>query len=1044
MTKPLVRKHDVQGRGISIWVAVACLAACLTPRQASAQLDPLLFVKRTAPNVIVAIDLANRMLQDADESYYDPYTYTKSGAVWETTLGVTPATVTSRYRRKYIGFEHLDMGGNDRFRATTLSITGDANSSFLAFFQKTRLSVARLGLVQAVQRNAGVARFGMVKMRQSNARIVSERNEGPVWTLDENLESPTESDASSRWKVTRPVVDSMNGSIGGPVTAFIKTDSASANADTLAVLGKAIDQAGAFMPAGRDSRLVVDAPVAALLTDARAEAARLIAADTQCRNTVVILVVGGGEGGTSNGDPAATASTFLNVSGRRVPIYVIAIAPAAGSVAQLQAIAQNSGGAYVEITRAMIEAVPANGTVPDVVRAANMAIQHAFAAQADVDTAPSAALPLGPVTEWQTAGPLVGTVDLENARDASGAALANTRITTETGTLIPQRGNVLLTAGFGLPGFTGRLRAFRMYRPEADATKPYGWAFVTDGTPLWTARVPAAASRNIYTVLPDGQIVAFSAENTALLSPYLNTADPAGLIQFVRGQPLGAIVGSTPATLDPPSLDPPPDRDYPAFATSLAGRRSMIFVGANDGMLHAIDGRTGVEAWALVPFNLLPKLKALLDGQAPGAFTYFVDGSPKIADVRVGGAWRSVLIVGEGAGGTFYQAFDVSLDAMPAAVPSSSDDTTGLLSYFAVADRIPLVWSFPAYANFDAAIAPYGDVAAGATAIEKTVGESWSDPAVGQVESADGRYVALVGSGFLRRSLEQQFQRGGISAGTTFYMLDMSDGRVLDSRNVGNDGVAETLDNCVVNNDCRRMKNALQADPVATGPLDARFVTRAYIGDLDGRVWRFNLGLDGSKTPRFTSEPRLLFDATNVHPIFSSMASVNVGGSLDYLFFGSGSDSLPSNGVSQSYKLFGVLDNAGVGSKKFEVALEATDRSAGDEQVSAFPAVAGDIVFFSTTTFRPTTPCTAPTANLYAVTFVGGAAYDSTGDGRLTKDDTPKLRSVVGGRATAPFAADQHLVFAAGGKVEILGDPRDYNNGVGQMGVRILSWRERR
>jgi len=54
------------------------------------------------------------------------------------------------------------------------------------------------------------------------------------------------------------------------------------------------------------------------------------------------------------------------------------------------------------------------------------------------------------------------------------------------------------------------------------------------------------------------------------------------------------------------------------------------------------------------------------------------------------------------------------------------------------------------------------------------------------------------------------------------------------------------------------------------------------------------------------------------------------------------------------------------------------------------------------------------------------------------------LRSVAGGRATAPFAAAQHLVFAAGSKVEILGDPRDYNNGVGQMGVRILSWRERR
>ena len=77
------------------------------------------------------------------------------------------------------------------------------------------------------------------------------------------------------------------------------------------------------------------------------------------------------------------------------------------------------------------------------------------------------------------------------------------------------------------------------------------------------------------------------------------------------------------------------------------------------------------------------------------------------------------------------------------------------------------------------------------------------------------------------------------------------------------------------------------------------------------------------------------------------------------------------------------------------------------------------------------------------MTFLGGAAYDTNNSGSLTKTDSTKVRSVAGGRATAPFVVDQHLVFAAGGKVEILGDPRDYNNGFGQVGVRILSWRPR-
>ena len=35
-----------------------------------------------------------------------------------------------------------------------------------------------------------------------------------------------------------------------------------------------------------------------------------------------------------------------------------------------------------------------------------------------------------------------------------------------------------------------------------------------------------------------------------------------------------------------------------------------------------------------------------------------------------------------------------------------------------------------------------------------------------------------------------------------------------------------------------------------------------------------------------------------------------------------------------------------------------------------------------------------------------------------------------------------YAIFGAGGNVQLFGDPADYNNGVGQAGVRILSWRE--
>jgi hypothetical protein len=175
------------------------------------------------------------------------------------------------------------------------------------------------------------------------------------------------------------------------------------------------------------------------------------------------------------------------------------------------------------------------------------------------------------------------------------------------------------------------------------------------------------------------------------------------------------------------------------------------------------------------------------------------------------------------------------------------------------------------------------------------------------------------------------------------------------------------------------------------------------------------------------------------------MATVSVGAVQQYLFVGTGSDLLPQNKVNTQYALLVVQDQGPSGTRTAMIRLELTDGLAGDEKVSAFPAVAGDIVFFSTTTYRAGS-CAMPDGNLYAFTFIGGPAYDTTGDGKVTSSggaaDTPKIRTSAGARATAPFIVDQHLVVGVGKKIEMFGDPEDFNNGVGQAGVRILSWRE--
>jgi Tfp pilus tip-associated adhesin PilY1 len=510
--------------------------------------------------------------------------------------------------------------------------------------------------------------------------------------------------------------------------------------------------------------------------------------------------------------------------------------------------------------------------------------------------------------------------------------------------------------------------------------------------------------------------------------------------------PIGAPVSSTPAIFNPPSLDPPPDADYAAFVEKHKKRRSLVFVGTNRGILEAIDARLGIEVWGYIPYNLLAKLKTLRDGQSVGSFDFFVDSSPKIADVKVGGEWKTYLFIGEGTGGTFYQALDVTLPEIGDSIPPASDDLGTLLTYFSASDRIKFNWSFPSFTSFDptssTTFMPYGDLKATATAVEKSVGQTWSDPAVGQVINSLSPYVALVGSGFMPATAQAQANRGGQRAGTTFYVIRVSDGAILASKDVGDDNKSESVDNCHSAGDCTKIKNALQSDPLAAGPQGSRFISDAYIGDLDGRIWRFDLALGSGNIPEFSGGAVKLYDDPASQPIFNSMAEIDVGGTLRYLFVGTGSDLLPSTGVSQQYKLLGLLDQGSSGSVTFTRLLTKVDGVGDDEKVTAFPAVAGDVVFFTTTTFRPAVLCSLPDASLYALTFIGGAAYDSTGDNKVTSADSPKVTTIAGVRATAPFVVDQHLVFGSGDNLQLFGDAQDFNNGVGQAGVRILSWRE--
>lgn len=1019
-------------------------------KNAYIQTDPLRMVKnfcdpnvKVGPNIVIAMDTSMRMQYDADGYYYDEMFWDAAAAydskkepsprAVATSLGVAP---TARYyRRKYKNLVRTQNPGGETVRldAESISVVDDKNADFLTFYDTSRLGMARDGLLQAVEENMYVVNFGLVRTRHGVKPVIPEKagNESPVY-----LSSPAQSLVTGdvmtgtgqpkEWKVTWMMGPKSNVSTTSTTATQVVPVMEKASAETAGWLMQPVDSdAGrsekVLVPAGYDAGAVQDSPVATLLQDARAAVVTAMSKDDAkyrpCRNTAVILVVGGKDGGGADPVPVAESFKAVTVSGvtMRVPVYVVAVGAPDADLAQLQAVADAGGGELFAAYDGSQVAFAGNYVVQSVFR-------RAAEFKADEES------------EFQTASPIVGSVDLSYANDINGNALPNTSIS--AGGALSQGANVLITTGFSLPGFEARIRAFRTYKPESDWNKPDGYSFNQDGTRLWVAHTPGADQRNIYTYIPAAGYVAVTQANLAAIKPYLAVPDDeaaAVIIDVVRQQPLGAPISSTPALMAPPSMSPAPDAAYTTFATQRRTRRSMLFYGGNDGMVHAIDARLGVEVWAFVPFNMLPKLQTLLDGQPVDAFDYFVDASPKVADVKVGGSWRTYMFIGNGAGGTYYMAFDVSDAGL--GVSPTSNAAEAVLSRFTAPGVIPFVWSYPALSTFDHTIsnadAPFGDIRTSAPAAAKTVGHTVSTPAIAQVGDATSPWVMLAGSGFLSLTQQKQANRGSVNAGTTFYVIDAATGLLLASHDVGDDSSKDSL------------KAALEADPSTTGPRDSRIIDRAYIGDTEGALWRFNLTWSGTSIS--LAAPKVLYDAKEWNPIYASVAVVSDGSGGEYVFLPVGIDILPWTRTSKTsqFSIVGLQDLGGsTAVKKFELMLDKADGAGGDERPSSNPTVAGGIVFFTTTTEYPDTPCVPAQASLYALTPSGGIGYDLNGDGKMDNNDKPyKLAS---GRATAVFVADKHLYFGTDKGIEIFGDPQGYNNSIVRAFIRTLAWRERR
>jgi hypothetical protein len=346
-----------------------------------------------------------------------------------------------------------------------------------------------------------------------------------------------------------------------------------------------------------------------------------------------------------------------------------------------------------------------------------------------------------------------------------------------------------------------------------------------------------------------------------------------------------------------------PDCSYGAFAAFHSKRRRVIFVGANDGFLHAFDagvwGRdtdpdhglqnnfdlgTGREIFAYAPTALMnPKFPGLLN--FPPKVQYFVDGSPVVADVFIDTAhsgtpsdsdrtWKTILVSGLRQGGHHYFALDVTQPDQYA-----SDGTRSAGNKDSSPDCLD---------GGGNCAGPYPTVLWELTDnVAPAMGETWSRPVVGRIkvsgDSGPGgdRYVAIFGGGFDASFIPgTKVKDSDTTQGRAIYIVNVETGRIIYKATSG--------------------KAAGGTDPIFFAPMpappavvdvdDDGYLDLAYIGDLNGRMWRLDLrtgdcgGCD-PKTETLTfpgPQPFLLYDAMSdtqpIQPIFLDAGIIFVSG----------------------------------------------------------------------------------------------------------------------------------------------------------------------
>ena len=394
----------------------------------------------------------------------------------------------------------------------------------------------------------------------------------------------------------------------------------------------------------------------------------------------------------------------------------------------------------------------------------------------------------------------------------------------------------------------------------------------------------------------------FGAVNVSLLSQYPSMTDGtlatidqrtpaagANLVNFLRGQRglenfvtdvanelyrkrdhvLGDIVDGQPVYVRAPFATYG-DAGYAAFAAANAGRTPMLYVAANDGMLHAfyagtsdVDPQGGKEAWAIIPTSVLPNLYTLADANYQNVHRYFVDGTPTVSDVYDGTNWKTLLVGGLNDGGRSFYALDVTDPVNPKGM-----------------------WEF----NWSSTVCPANPANATGNTADCHLGLSFGHPVISKL--SDGTWVVMVTSGYNNVNATPQAGDGG----GYLYVLNALTGQILYKIPTGV-------------GDATTPSGLAQINNFVDKALLNNTTVRVYGTDLLGNIWRFDVN---DNTPPAGREATLVGTATDgggtPQPI-TIRPELTQFGSQPMLFVGTG-ELLGATDVSdvQTQSIYGIVD----------------------------------------------------------------------------------------------------------------------------------------